>query len=121
MMITAIKYLGTFYSIKSETVITPQRLREFNGTITRDNAAAGYFIALYKPNDNVYQECKKYGKYISKAFNTELPVVKIITVEDTLNRSLSIPTTQQIDVVKTAKAKWNNNQTGLFKFPPSGI
>jgi DNA modification methylase len=108
-------FKDVLFNVKSEKIITPQRLREFFGTIQRDKAALGYFISLYKPNDNIYQECKKYGKYVSKTFNLELPVVEIITVEDILNgKRLTIPTSQQIDVVKAAKAKTDNKQIGLF-------
>ena len=107
-------FRDVLFNVKSEKVITPQRVREFYGTITRENAAMGYFISLYRPNDNIYHECKKYGKYISKVFNTEYPVVEIITAEDILSgKRISIPTSQQISVLKDAKAKGDKNQMGL--------
>lgn len=108
-------FKDVLFSVKSDREIKVAYIRDFFGVITRDKAAMGYFICLNKPNDNIYQECKKYGKYVSKAFHTEYPIIEIITVDDILNgKILSIPTSQQIDVVKAAKAKSNNNQIGLF-------
>ena len=102
-------FSDVLFSVKSDKVITPARIREFYGTIQRDKAACGYFLCLYPPNPNIYREAKQYGKYENKLFGQEYPVLEIITVEDILNgERIRIPASQQVDVLKAAeKAKKN--------------
>jgi len=103
------------FSVKSDKVMTPARIREFYGTIQREKAACGYFLCLYPPNDNIYREAKQYGKYENKLFGQEYPVLEIITAQDILNGErirIRIPASQRIEVVKAAEKE--DSQLGLF-------
>ena len=104
------------FSVKSDKVITPARIREFYGTIQREKAACGYFLCLYPPNQNIYREAKQYGKYTNQLFEQEYPVLEIITVEDILSgERIRIPASQRVEVLKAAeKAKKDDTQLGLF-------
>ena len=104
------------FSVKSDKVITQARIREFYGTIQREKAACGYFLCLYPPNNNIYLEAKKLGRYENRLFGKEYPVLEIITAQDIINgERIRIPASQQIAVVKAAeKAKMDDSQLGLF-------
>jgi len=59
-------------------------------------------------------ECKKIGRYKNNLMEQEYPKIEIITIEDILKgKRITIPTSHQITVIKSAQLKENNNQTKL--------
>ncbi len=108
--------VDVLFSVKSDKVITPARIREFYGTIQREKAACGYFLCLYPPNPNIYREARQYGTYTNQLFGQEYPVLEIITAQNILDgERIRIPASQRIDVLKAAeKAKKDTSQLGLF-------
>lgn len=107
-------YKEIIFSVKSEKTITPQRIREFYGTIQREKAPMGYFITLEEPNKNIYTEARSYGKYHYKPFGIDYPVVEIITVKDLMNgKRMTLPVSQRVEILKKAKAKLKGKQLDL--------
>jgi site-specific DNA-methyltransferase (adenine-specific) len=61
------------------------------------------------PTREMIAECKKIGKYKNSLVEQEYPKIEIVTVEDILNgKRITIPTSQQIAVVKSAEKKQDN-------------
>ena len=101
------------FSVKSDKTPHVSYIRDFHGTIEREKAAIGYFITLYPPTKDMILECKKIGLYKNKLMENEYPKIEIITVEDILaGKRISIPTSHQIDVVKSAKSKESKKKQG---------
>ncbi|GAJ24166.1 unnamed protein product, partial [marine sediment metagenome] len=79
-----------------------------------EKAAIGYFITLFPPTRDMITECKKTGRYKNNLMEQEYPKIEIITIEDILKgKRITIPTSHQITVIKSAQLKENNNQTKL--------
>jgi len=58
-------------------------------------------------------ECKKIGKYKNRLMDKEYQKIEIITVEEILKGNrISIPTSQQIAVVKSAQLKEIGKEQG---------
>jgi DNA modification methylase len=94
------------FSVKSDKTPHVSFIRDFYGTIEREKAAMGYFITLYPPTKDMVSECKKLGKYTNLLMDKEYPKIVIVTVEDILaGNRITIPTSHQIAVVKSAKKK----------------
>lgn len=94
------------FSVKSDKNPHVSYIRDLNGVIERDSATMGYFITLYPPTKPMIDECKKLGKYKNTLMDTEYPKIEIVTVEDILDgKRITIPTSHQIEVVKSAKKK----------------
>ena len=73
-----------------------------------------WFEDIHPPTSEMIAECKKIGKYKNNLMEQEYPKIEIVTVEDILNgKRITIPTSQQIAVVKSAQLKENNNQTKI--------
>jgi len=98
------------FSVKSDKAPHVSYIRDLHGTIEREKAAIGYFITLFPPTREMISECKKIGKYKNSLVEQEYPKIEIVTVEDILSgKRISIPTSQQIAVVKSAEKKQNNS------------
>jgi len=94
------------FSIKSDKAPHVSYIRDFYGTIQREKAAMGYFITLYPATKDMIMECNKLGSYKNKLMDTEYPMIQIVTVEEILaGKRMSIPTSHQIEVVKSAQQK----------------
>ena len=94
------------FSVKSDKSPHVSYIRDLHGTIEREKAAIGYFITLFPPTREMIAECKKIGKYENNLMEQEYPKIEIVTVEDILNgKRITIPTSQQIAVVKSAQLK----------------
>lgn len=101
------------FSVKSDKVLTPAKIREFYGTIEREKAAMGYFITLY-PMNNLVKESKQYGTYKNILLDKSFPKIQVVSVVEILKGEIiSIPTTHEIAVTKKAEASAKNKQTGL--------
>jgi site-specific DNA-methyltransferase (adenine-specific) len=81
-------FRDVLFSVKSGK-INPGMIRDFHGTITRENAAAGIFITLEKPTKGMLEEAAKAGIYKNEHFNKNIEKIKIITVEQILNGTRS--------------------------------
>lgn len=101
------------FSVKSDKCPHVSYIRDLHGTIERENAAIGYFITLYPPTKEMIAECKKIGRYKNVLVNQEYPKIEIVTVEDILNgKKITIPTSHQIDVVKSSQLKKSDEGQG---------
>ncbi|MBA7547371.1 hypothetical protein ES705_39788 [subsurface metagenome] len=98
------------FSVKSDKAPHVSYIRDLHGTIEREQAAIGYFITLFPPTRGMIAECKKIGKYKNSLVEQEYPKIEIVTVEDILNgKRITIPTSQQIAVVKSAEKKQDDS------------
>jgi len=104
------------FSVKSDKSPHVSYIRDLHGTIEREKAAIGYFITLFSPTREMLAECKKIGMYKNNLMEQEYPKIKIVTVEDILKGDrITIPTSQQFAVVKSAQLKeTNKGQKKLF-------
>jgi site-specific DNA-methyltransferase (adenine-specific) len=104
------------FSVKSDKNPHVSYIRDLHGTIDREKAAMGYFITLFPPTREMISECKKIGKYKNVLVNQEYPKIEIITVEDILNgKRITIPTSHQIAVVKSAQLKESDEGQGRLE------
>ena len=86
-------------------------IRDFRGTIERENAAAGIFITLNEPTKDMKQEAAAAGFYNSD-YMGGIEKIKIVTVEQIVNgERLSIPLAA--DVLKKAEQATDDNQISL--------
>jgi len=109
-----IEWKQVLFSVKSDKNPHVSYIRDLHGTIEREKATIGYFITLFPPTRDMIAECKKIGKYKNSLMDQEYPKIEIVTVEDILNGNrITIPTSHQISVIKTAQLKKNNNQAEL--------
>lgn len=103
------------FSVKSDKNPHVSYIRDMHGTIEREKAAMGYFITLYPPTREMIAECKKIGKYRNNLMEQEYPKIEIVTVEDILNgKRMTIPTSHQIAVVKSAQLKESDEGQGIL-------
>jgi len=94
------------FSVKSDKAPHVSYIRDLHGTIEREKAAIGYFITLFPPTREMIAECKKIGKFKNNLMEQEYPKIEIVTVEDILSgKRITIPTSHQIAVVKSAQLK----------------
>lgn len=101
-----IEYKQVLFSVKSDKSPHVAYIRDFYGTIEREKAVMGYFITLYPPTKDMVLECKKIGLYRNILMDKEYPKIEIITVDDILTGNrITIPTSHQIAVVKSAESK----------------
>ena len=99
------------FSVKSDQIIPPSRIRELNGTIEREGAALGYFITLY-PMNNLVRESHKYGMYNNIQFDHTYPKIKVVSVQDILDGArMDLPIS--MEVLKKAGNKYQPDQTTL--------
>ncbi|MDO9254585.1 MAG: site-specific DNA-methyltransferase [Bacteroidales bacterium] len=105
------------FSVKSDKTPHVSYISQFYGTIEREKAAIGYFITLFPPTSVMIAECKKIGKYKNNLMEQEYPKIEIVTVEEILNgKKITIPTSHQIAVVKSAQLKeTDKGQAKLFE------
>lgn len=109
-----IVFKQVLFSVKSDKTPHVSQIRDLHGTIEREKAAMGYFITLYPPTKDMIAECKKIGKYRNNLMEQEYPKIEIVTVEDILkDKIITIPTSHQIAVIKSAKLKATDTQTKM--------
>lgn len=98
-------YKQIIFSVKSDKNVLPTFVRDLYGTVTREGAVMGVLIVLH-PKKSINRECAKYGLYTNKMFNKDYPVISVISVEEILEGiKTSIPTTNRIEVLKSAEIK----------------
>jgi len=115
----SIELKNVYFSVKSDKKPHVSYIRDFHGTIKRDNAAFGVFISLYEPTKDMIDECKKLGSYQCNIIDKKYSIIKIVTVEEILKgERLEIPLSHQTEVVKAAELKKDDSGQGkLFKSP----
>jgi len=105
------QYKEVLFSVKSGNVNSGM-IRDFRGTIERENAAAGIFITLKEPTKDMKQEAAAAGFY-SDEYRRGIEKLKIITVEQILTgERLRIPLAEE--VLKKAESADNNEQVTLL-------
>jgi site-specific DNA-methyltransferase (adenine-specific) len=72
------------FSVKSGKVNSSQ-IRDFRGTIERENAIGGVFITLKNPTKDMREEAVKAGILGSEYSNKKLGKIEIITVQEILD------------------------------------
>jgi hypothetical protein len=109
-----IVFKNVLFSVKSDKNPKVSYIRDFYGTIEREKAAMGYFITLHKPTSQMIAECRKIDNYKNNLIDREYPKITIVTVEEILTgERMTIPLSNQIDVVKSAKLKKQDTQAKI--------
>ena len=104
------QYRDVLFSVKSGKVSSAM-IRDFRGTIERENAAAGIFITLKEPTKDMKQEAAAAGFY-SNEYMRDIEKIKIVTIEQILaGERLNIPLAA--DVLKKAEQATDDNQISL--------
>jgi len=105
------QYKDLLFSVKSGNVNSGM-IRDFRGTIDRENAAAGIFITLKEPTKDMKQEAAAAGFY-SNEYMAAIEKIKIITIEQILKgERLNIPLAA--DVLKKAESASVDEQISIF-------
>jgi len=105
------QYRDVLFSVKSGSV-NSSMLRDFRGTIERENAAAGVFITLKEPTRDMRQEAAAAGLY-SNEYMRDVDKIKIVTVEQMLaGERLQLPLTA--DVLKRAEPALRESRQFTF-------
>ncbi len=60
-------------------------IRDLRGTVERENAALGVFIALEPPTRDMTTEAVSAGFYHSPGWGRDYPKIQILTIEDLLH------------------------------------
>ena len=101
------QYRDVLFSVKSGKVNSGM-IRDFRGTIERENAAAGIFITLSEPTKDMIKEAAS-AEFYKNDYIGEIPKIKIVTIEQILSgERLSI---LAADVLKKAEAPANDQIT----------
>jgi site-specific DNA-methyltransferase (adenine-specific) len=101
------QYKDLLFSVKSGN-ISSKDIRDFRGTIEREEAAAGFFITLKEPTKDMKEEAAAAGFYSNEYLNN-IEKIKIVTVRQILaGKRLSIPLVSA--VLKKAESAVNENQ-----------
>jgi site-specific DNA-methyltransferase (adenine-specific) len=95
------------FSVKSSKTLSPNVVRDLNGTLDKENAKIGILITLYS-SANLVKEAKKYGFYTNKLFNKTYNKIQVITIEEIMvGEKLDIP---MVDILKKAERKHKTKQ-----------
>ena len=106
------EYKDVLFSVKSGNVNSGM-IRDFRGTIERENAAAGIFITLNKATKDMTQEAIAAGFYKNEYMQNDIEKIKIVTVEQILSgERLNILFVA--DVLKKAESVNDDTQIKLF-------
>ena len=98
-------------SVKSNKILSTDKIRELFGTVEREDAAIGYFITLY-PMENLVKESKLYGRYENKFNGQTYPKIEVININEILEgKRMNLPTS--LEVLKKAVLKARKNQDNL--------
>lgn len=60
-------------------------IRDFKGTLERENAQVGVFITLEPPTRDMITEAVTAGSYHSEIWNKDFPRIQILSIEQLLN------------------------------------
>ncbi|MDR2126552.1 MAG: restriction endonuclease [Prevotellaceae bacterium] len=105
------EYKPILFSVKSGHIGVAQ-IRDFIGTIEREQAAAGIFITLESPTKPMIQEAKCAGKYTNPLTGNPIERLKIVTIEEIIaGERENFPNT--VDVVNKAERKADTNQSKI--------
>ena len=90
-------------------------IRDFRGTIERENAPIGVFITLENPTKPMNKEALSAGNYTSEAWGKDYPRIQILTIEQLFNgEKIKMP--EDLPQFKKAKRVSNSKkENGLFE------
>jgi DNA modification methylase len=89
------------FSVKSNQKLSPNVIRDLNGTIERENSACGFLLTLYEM-PNLVKESKKYGLYHNEFTGNDYPKISVIHVQEMLDGArMNLP--NAAEVVKKAQ------------------
>jgi len=85
-------------------------IRDFRGTLERENAAMGIFVTLDTPTKDMEQEALSAGFY--EHWGKDYPRIQIVTIEELLNgNEPKLPSTQ-VTFKKAEKIKKPDGKQG---------
>ncbi len=106
-------YKQVLFSVKSNKSLSPNVIRDLNGTLEREKAVIGYFITLY-PMENLEKEARKYGNYQNKMLNNVYQKIEVITIQEMLDgKRMNLPIV--VDVLKSAERKTKHQTKNIFE------
>ncbi len=89
------------FSVKSDKKVVPAMLDQLHGVVTRDGAACGIFLCLYRA-DNLVKYSKQLGEYTNAFTGNTYPKIKVVCVEELLEgATMDLP--NPIEVNKKAQ------------------
>jgi SAM-dependent methyltransferase len=99
------------FSVKSNKTLSPNVVRDLNGTLDKENAKIGILITLY-PMPNLEKEAKKYGLYTNKLFNKNYNKIQVVSIEEIMAGAvLELPT---VDILDSAERRYKIKQEKLM-------
>jgi site-specific DNA-methyltransferase (adenine-specific) len=105
------KNQSILFSVKSGKVGS-RDIRDFRGTIEKENAAGGIFITLYPPTKDMAAEANSAGFMENIPLTRKIDKIKIITIDEIIAGSrFEIPIA--FDVIKKAKFQKPANKNPL--------
>jgi site-specific DNA-methyltransferase (adenine-specific) len=100
------------FTVKTNTTLVPNFIRDLYGTIEREKAACGIFITLYDA-PNMVKEAKTYGKFTHSYLGTSYDIISIVSAQDIINGArLNLPLS--LEIAKKAERK-ETQQDELFE------
>lgn len=100
-------------AIIQETVsksVSPGKVRDFKGTMERDNAPMGVFITMKEPTKGMKKEANTAGTY-EDSFGNEYPRIQFITVEEIMEgEKPDIPQIKSHVSKRDVKDQWEKGQ-----------
>lgn len=101
------------FQVKSGKVSTKD-IRDLLGTITREKADLGIFVTLQSPSKDMLKEAKTYGSYYYGLMNQDIPKVQIATIQDMLEKGLTLNMPLVAGVLKSAPRHVEGEQLDLL-------
>ncbi|MDR0927733.1 MAG: site-specific DNA-methyltransferase [Ignavibacteria bacterium] len=112
MRVSSDETKNIIFQVKTSKKLSPDVIRDLNGTIDQEKAAVGVLITLY-PMDNLKKIANEYGEFENKLFGVSIPKIQIVTaVEIIAGARLKLPAVSE--VLKSAQRKSNAKQTTLI-------
>ena len=82
------------------------QVRDLRGVVEREEAAMGVFITMKQPSRAMRKEAANAGVYHSKAFQSNVPRLQILTIEDILSGTgIEMPPMQSDTFKRTPRVK----------------
>lgn len=99
--------------IIQETVaksVSPSKVRDFEGTMERENTPIGIFVTFKEPTKGMKKEANKMGKY-EDSFGNKYPKLQFLTVQEILNgEKPEIPNIRRHISKREVKKEWKNKE-----------
>ncbi len=102
------------FSVKAGKHIDVSMVRDLGHVVTREHAQIGVLISMEMPTKPMISEAAGAGFYHSPGWNTDYPILQIMTIEDFLGgKHVLMPPIGQVNVTfkKAPKAKTDNGES----------